>query len=256
MYNLWKCEVMKLKKSFPLKILTLLMFMFSIVSSFSSLSYIHSPYLIELEIPLSGYDAFFSSLHDMPTLVMLGIIIITFVVSSDFENRMIQAEIAAGHSRFAILCSKLLAFSLTYLIVYLPYPVGRAIFQGIFYEFGLPLTLGVVSHMIAALGAVLLSAIAVNGIVFLLSFVVRKSILVAGISFVGIVLGGSAFMSLTLSIPVLSELVGNVPIGFFKALSVSGYSSFMIIKASLISLISIILILFITYVLFRRAELK
>lgn len=256
MYNLLKCEIMKLKKSLPLKLLSALMLAFSVVAALSSLSYVDSPYLQEMEIAITGYDAFFYSMRDMPTIVMIGTITIAFVVCSDFENRTIQAEIAAGHSRFAILLSKLLAFSLAYLAAYLPYLLGRAVLQGILIEFGVPISIGVICRMMAAFAAVLLSGIAVNGVVFLLAFVLRKSVLAVGIGFVVVVLGGTAFMSFTLSLPVLSALADNVPVGFFRALAVSGYSPFMLFKTASISLLSIGIVLALTYGIFRRAELK
>ena len=53
MYNLMKCEVMKLKRSLPLRILSGLMLIFAAVTSLSSLSYVGSPYQREMEIALS-----------------------------------------------------------------------------------------------------------------------------------------------------------------------------------------------------------
>ncbi len=256
MYNLMKCEIMKLKRSLPLKILAALMLIFSAVTSLSSLSYVGSPYQRELEIALSGYDAFFSSLRDMPTIVMIGTIIIAFVVCADFENRAIQSEIAAGHSRLSVLLSKLFAFSLAYLVAYLPYPVGRAVLQGVLIEFGAPLSAGVLLRMLTAFLTVLLSAIAANGAVFLLAFALRRSILVTGIGFVAVVLGGTAFMSFTYSLPALSALADHVPAGFFRALAAHGYRPETLLRVAALGLLYIGAAAGITYGLFRRAELK
>lgn len=99
MYNLMKCEVMKLKRSLPLRILSGLMLIFAAVTSLSSLSYVGSPYQREMEIALTANDAFFSSLRDMPTIVMIERSS-RFVICADFENRATQSEIAAGHAGF------------------------------------------------------------------------------------------------------------------------------------------------------------
>ena len=114
MFNLIRCEMIKLSKSLPIKIMFLLMAALSFVSSISSFNYVGSEHAEELEIALTGFDAFFSSLRDMPTITVIGILIVGILICNDFENRTIQTEIAAGHSRTAIMFSKILAFGIAY----------------------------------------------------------------------------------------------------------------------------------------------
>lgn len=256
MCNLIKSEWMKLRKSLPLRVLSILMLGFSVVTSLSSLSYVNSPYQKELEIALSGLDAFFSSMRDMPTIAMIGVIVIAFVICADFENRTLQTEISAGHSRIAILISKMFAFSLAYLAAYLPYPLGRAVLQGFFFELGAPVSLTAVVHMSASFMVVLLTGIAVNSVVFFLAFTLRRAVLVTGIGFIVVVLGGTALMSFTLTTPALGALMANTPVGFFRALSLAHYAPAMLAKAAVIDLLCICLALGLCYLCFRRAELK
>ncbi len=256
MYNLVKCELLKLQKSLPLKILFLLMLGFSVVSSLSSLSYVDSQLAKQLEIALSGYDAFFSSLRDMPTIAMIGMIVVGLLICNDFENRTMQTEISAGHSRATILISKVFALAIAYFIVYLPYPLGRAILQGIFIEFAPVVTVGMLVKMFATFTSIILVGLAVNSIVILMAFILRKSIIVIGISYVLVVLGGSALMSFGVSNPAFGALLGKTPVGLFKTMAIANYEPFVLIQAVVISTICIVCAVAITYSLFRKAELK
>jgi ABC-2 type transport system permease protein len=256
MFNLIKCEMFKLRKSMPLKILFLLMFGLSIVTSLSSLSYVDSPLAEEMGVALNGYDAFFSSLRDLPTIAMIGIIVIGFIICNDFENRTIQTEISAGHSRAAILFSKIISLSIAYFVVYLPYPLGRAIFQGVLIKFASLVTAGMFIKMLAAFVSIILVGLALDSIIILLAFILRKSILVMGIGLLFVVLGGTAIMSFGVSNPAFGALLEKTPVGLFKALAIANYEPSALLQATIISLFCIGCVLCVTYALFRKAELK
>lgn len=256
MCNLIQCEMMKLRKSVPLRILFILMLSFGLVTSLSSLSYVNSPYQQELEIALHGCDAFFYSLRDMPTIVMIGVLVLIFVVCNDFENRMMQAEICAGHSRAAILISKMLAFATAYIAVYLPYPLIRAVVQGSLLGFGTPVTVALLIRMGLSLCIILLTGMAVNGIVFWLSFVIRRSILVVGAGFVIVVLGGTALMSFAYSVPQLGQLLAYTPIGFFRELALGNYALALLGRAAVIDLAVLAMTLAVSYACFRRMDVS
>lgn len=256
MSNLIQCEMMKLRKSVPLRILFLLMLALGLVSSMSSLSYVNSPVQQELEIALHGCDAFFSSLRDMPTIVMIGVLVLVFVVTNDFENRTIQAAICAGHSRTAILISKMLAFAVGYLAVYLPYPLIRAIVQGMLMGFGAPVSAALIFKMAASLIVILLSGMAVNSVVFWLAFTVRRSILVVGAGFVIVVLGTTALMSFAYSLPQLGSLLAYTPIGFFRELALGNYTPALLGRAAGMDLAVLVLTLFFSHVCFRHEDIR
>ena len=256
MRNLMKCEMLKIRKSFPLKVLFLLMFVLSLVSSISSLSYIDSPLANEFEIAFTGYDAFFSSMRDMPTITIIGIIVIGILICSDFENRTIQTEIAAGYSRTSVLLSKTLSFGIAYALVFLPYPLGRLIFQSIFIDFGPAITVGVLLKMVGTFITIVLIGMALDGVVILFAFILRKSIIVMGIGFVLVVLGGNALLSFGVSNPALGTILGKTPIGLFKTLAVTNYEPTVVLQAAIICAVCIGAFVALTYAFFRKAELK
>ena len=90
MNRLLKSEMSKLTRARPLHLIALLMLALSVVTSLSCLSYVNSPKAEELEIVFHGYDAFFSSLKDTPTISVLAALAISIVVCGDFENRTTQ----------------------------------------------------------------------------------------------------------------------------------------------------------------------
>ena len=95
MFNLIRCEMIKLSKSLPLKIMFLLMAALSIVSSISSFNYVGSEHAEELEIALTGFDAFFSSLRDMPTITVIGILIVGILILKIVQFKLkLQLDIA------------------------------------------------------------------------------------------------------------------------------------------------------------------
>ena len=256
MNRLLKSEMMKLLKSLPIKILFLLMLGLSVVTSLSSLNYVGSPNAEVMEIALYGYDAFFSSLRDTPTIAIIGIIIIGLIVCSDFENRTIPMEIAAGYSRSQVLFSKLVAVSFAYVLVLLPYPVGRAILQGIFIGFGVPVSFPIIIQMLSAFLVVAVVGIAMNGITILISFIVRKTIIVVGIGFVLVVLGGNALLSFGVANPSLGAILSKTPLGLIKALAVENYSANLLLFALLSGIGCIGVFVLTTHLLFVKSELK
>lgn len=74
--------------------------------------------------------------------------------------------------------------------------------------------------------------------------------------FVAVVLGGTAFLSFTYSLPALSALADHVPAGFFRALAARGYRPEALLQVAALSLLYIGAAAGIAYGLFRRAELK
>lgn len=256
MIRLLKCEMMKLLKSFPLKILLLLMLALSFVTSLSSLSYVGSPNADAMEIALYGYDAFFSSLRDTPTITVISIIVIGLMVCGDFENRTIPMEIAIGYSRSQILFSKLISVAVANIIVFIPYPIGRAIFQGIFIGFGVPITITAIINMMSVFLVVVTVGLAINGITILLSFIIRKSIIVMGAGFVLVVLGGNVLLSFGYTNPSIGAFLANTPIGLIKAMAAAQYTPKIVLQAFGISVVCIACFVALTYLLLRKAELK
>lgn len=102
MKRLIQLELFKLKHSKGFRVLLLLMAVlgiFGVVASGAT---------AESASP-SGYSAYFKQFSDMKSLVFVWIGLFSgFFIGEDFSNRTLQAEIAAGYSRFSILASKAL----------------------------------------------------------------------------------------------------------------------------------------------------
>ncbi|WP_101773275.1 ABC transporter permease [Peptostreptococcus faecalis] len=256
MINLMKCEVLKARKSLPIKILTILIIVLSVAMAFSHLNYVGSPYVKELNIPLEGYNTFFSSMNDSATIELLGIMIASILVCTDFENRTIQSEISAGYSRLQILLSKVIVFGITFFFVYLPIPLLRATIQGLLYKFGREMTMETITHMALSFGVVILIGIAINTMTILLAFIIKKSVITIGASIVIITLVGNAFLSFGSVSDDFRGFLSKTPIGLSKYIAEGQYNSDVLFTATIISIASIVFMIILTYVIFRKLDLK
>lgn len=256
MNRLLKSEMTKLTKSRPLHLIALLMLALSAVTSLSCLSYVNSPRAEELEIVFYGYDAFFSSLKDTPTISILAVLAISIVICGDFENRTTQLKIVVGYHRAPIFFSKLLAAAAADVLLLLPYVLGRMVFQSALLGFGPPVTAQVAVHMAAAFFTAVLVGIAINGITFLLAFLLRKTVLVVGAGFCLVLLGGNALVSFGVSTPWFGGLLANTPLGLLRAMNAASYAPAVVGKAFSVSMVWIAAFALLTCWIFQNADLK
>lgn len=255
MTNLLAGEFFKLRKSVPFRLLILAMTTLSALTAFSSLSF-SAAAAAAREIPLTGYEAFFISLRDTPTLSFLGIIVTAILLCGDFDSRTIQAQIACGHGRGEILCSKLISFAAAFAAVLLPYPLTRAILQGVFHSFGAPLSPQTFLQMAGYFLTVLLISLALLSVSFLLAFAIRKTAPVVGLSIVVLILGGNVLLSFGNAYPWLGRVLAATPLGLGKALAATARDISALAPAAGLALVYLAPVLLLTYFIFRRAELK
>ncbi len=256
MINLMKSELLKIKKSLPIKIMFMLMLCFSIVTSILSYSFVNSGKTEEFGMTVKGYNSFFSSIEDIATNLIVGIIMVGILICSDFDNRTIQSEIATGHSRFKILLSKIFSITIANYIIFLPYPVGRAVLQGIFIGFGKTISIDIIINMILAYTTVILIGVALNSISILISFMIQRTVMVLGISVVTVLLGVNFLLALGEANEGLGNILSYTPIGISRRLIAEGYGNNIMVISIITSLIAIALFSIITYIIFRKKELK
>lgn len=256
MNRLLKSEMTKLTKSRPLHLIALLMLALSVVTSLSCLSYVNSPRAEEMQIVFYGYDAFFSSLKDTPTISILAVLAIAIVICGDFENRTTQLKIVIGYHRAPIFFSKLIAAAAADVILLLPYVLGRMALQSVLLGFGHTVTVSTIANMAAAFFTAVLTGIAINGITLILAFLLRKTVLVVGAGFCLVLLGGNALVSFGVSTPWFGGLLSNTPLGLLRAMDAASYAPAMIGKAFAISLVWIVGFAVLTCWMFQNAELK
>lgn len=256
MVNLIRCEGYKLRKSKIVWFLFLAMLVLSVATSQSSLSFVGSPQAQDLGMVFDGYEVFFVSLRDTPTLIIIGVIMIGLIICGDFDNRTIQAEIAAGHHRGLILMSKYLALGISYAIVLLPYPLGRAVIQGLQYNFARELTLATLRDMLLFYLTVILVSLSLLSVCILLAFLLRRTVLAMGLGVILLVFGGNLLLSFGVSNPKFGSFLAQTPVGAGRALAAAGLDYRMMAQAAGVSLVFMALFACITYFVFRKAELK
>lgn len=256
MGNLLKAELKKLARSLPLKTAMAAMLVLSLVTALSSMSYQGSPLQEEMEIVLGGYEAFLMSLRDTPILILVGIITLGIVVCGDFDNRTIQAEIYAGHGRGRIVISKFIAMGIGYAALLLPYPLGRLVFQSIFYGFGQTVNAAAVLKLLAVFAVHVAIGMALVSIGILLAFAIRKTVVVIASSILIVLLGGNALLSFGGSIPALGTVLAKTPLGLGKALFTAGYAAPDLCLAAAVCLLTVLTMCVLTAAAFRKAELQ
>ena len=80
--------------------------------------------------------------------------------------------------------------------------------------------------------------------------------IVMGVSFVLIVLGGNALMSIGAANYEIGRLLAKTPLGAFKELALCGYASINLLQSAFVSVLCIIAVIAVTHIFFRKAELK
>lgn len=122
MNDLIKADIYKMTKSPLIKII----FVLSILSAGLMLLFAHSISTGDIDIQNTGILSLFA---DSQIFTLLGCIIIGTFLCSDFEYKIIENAVSSGHSRAAVVFSKMI--SLVILIVFLTLPyIAAAIFSG------------------------------------------------------------------------------------------------------------------------------
>lgn len=256
MNRLLKSELRKLTRSRPLHIIALLMLLLAVITSLSCLSYVNSPRGEDMQIVFFGYDAFFSSLKDTPTISILAVLAVSIVICGDFENRTIQLKIAVGYHRAPIFFSKLIAAAAAEVLLLLPYVLGRAVLQGILLGFGRPVTAEAIVRMAAAFCTAVMVGMAINGITLLLAFLLQKTVLVVSAGFCLVLLGGNALVSFGLSTPWFGALLSHTPLGLLRAMEAAAFAPAAVGRAFGISTVWILAFGLLSLRMFQKAELR
>ncbi len=257
MVKLFNIELKKLIKSKSILVIATLMCVLSLITSFSTLNYKDNMQRAELlEIPLKGLDAFYSSMRDMPTIVFLGILVIGIVFCSEFENGFMQTAITIGYSRLTILIAKFFSMFIAYCLVFLPYPVGRLVFQSLLNGFGDSMDLSIFLNIIMVFIVIISIGFSLNCITIILSLCIKKSIFVMGTSFVILILGGNALLAMAHANVGLSSVVRQTPLAFFKVLAVNEYQWGGLHYTGCISLCIILITLAISTAIFQKMDIR
>lgn len=122
MNDLIKADIYKMTKSPLIKII----FVLSILSAGLMLLFAHSISTGDIDIQNIGILSLFA---DSQIFTLLGCIIIGTFLCSDFEYKIIENAVSSGHSRAAVVFSKMISLIILIVFLTLPY-IAAAIFLG------------------------------------------------------------------------------------------------------------------------------
>jgi ABC-2 type transport system permease protein len=265
MYNLIWADMFQLRKSVFMKVLLG-------ITTVSALVMAVMAYLIpqgKVAGSLVGMGFMFS---DVNVTSILGAVIASVYICSDFDHKVIHYAIATGHSRGAVIASKATVFSCALAVLLLPYVITTGIALGT----GSAFSMGGVAvgflHLLTSKAGVALSAteawkllgiLATLIIVYVaqlslcvpLALLLRKPVLVVAIYYGFSILSGQ-LGALSESYPLFDRIYAWTPYGGNYSFLTLDAGTGEIIKALAVSLLFVAAMLAVTYGCFRRADIK
>ena len=256
MYNLYCCELKKIKKSTYFYVLLLIALIMPALLSL--LVNNNAALMAERGTPESalGYYAFKTAISDSGPSILLGSILAGLLICSDFENRTIQAAAAAGHSRFSILLGNMAAYITVLPLLIFPYPLVTLLATCILNGFGPALTGDIIISMIIMLFLKVILDSAFLCLCIPICFLIKRP----GISMITSIAVLTGFLETTASLQtnhrIWAFLYRWIPHGQLKKIVSLPEPGTQILSAA-VSAVCLTLICFAgAYILFRNTELK
>lgn len=259
MLSLLRCEWYQVRKSFPLKMIFIIVVITSAIfgikstdaARMSDMAAFNQMYL------LYGGGSICSSMGDSAMALLLASLFAGWMIGGSFENRVIQESISYGKKRSAVYLAKMLMYSIVVTVLCLVYWCAAAL--PAWFKNGLgtadicgnltqiPYIIG----MAAAGSAAYISLFAICGII---AFFARKTGTAMGICFVGIFFGGNLLA--TILPKDIIKIVNYTPLGLYHQVLKLDVTWLDITRTAGISLIWIILLWTAGYLKFQKTELK
>ena len=261
MLNLIKANFYLLKKSGTVKLL----FLLSLVSALVMAGISHNMATSEVSQQVAGIGSFFA---DFQMVSLLGIIIASSLICSDFQSKIVQDSISCGNSRMNIIISKTIVYAISIGIILLPYVVISFIgfCTGSDFQAFLPstflnlmanegdysLSVSVFFKILALFIGVFTLYVGELSISVLLGYTLRKPAAVIGVGYII-----NLFLAKLSTVDGIKDILAYTPFGleFFGKLEL-GCSIMDIIKPIIISLVFIVVVVFITNIIFKKSEVK
>ncbi|WP_336045916.1 hypothetical protein [Solibacillus ferritrahens] len=197
---------------------------------------------------------------DASMLAILGAILATALIGSEFDAKLFHHSIVAGYSRLQIVTAKALTYWLFLVVIISPYAIFNiaAILLDWSVDIGMP-TAGFlfICNMNETVGSKLL-LIAVMTVIYvgqlslaiLLAFTLKRALLIIPVFYIVSALTGQVSIYKD-SLPVLNVLSVTPFSGKFIALS-----SDHTVQAIFVSLLFMVVIVVVTFLMFRKVEIK
>ncbi|WDV46392.1 ABC transporter permease [Clostridiaceae bacterium M8S5] len=261
MYNLIKADLYKLRKTKAMKI------MFGI-TTLSAVLMAWCAYLMpqgKIDQSLSGVVFMFSDINIMS---IIGGIIASIIICSDFDNKTIHSAIASGSSRVYIIISKALVFCIAIIIMLMPYMIttGIALSTGAEFSVG-PVAVGFLYNLVSeAIGAdmfkwlmvsftLIIVYIAQLSICIPLAFTVKKPVLVIGIYY-GLSIFCGQLGKLGENNAIVYRILSFTPFGGGYTFLTTNVESIKLIKALSASVLFVTIMSVIAINIFKKSEIK
>lgn len=206
---------------------------------------------------LYGGGSLCSQMQDSVGVLLFASLLAGWLISSGFENQIIQGAISCGKSRGSIYCSKLLVYYGVVTINCLFYWLGTGIPAFVKNGLGTPEICGnlcQIHYIIGMMLAGILAYISLFSLCGVVAFLSRKVGVTMGICFAGILFGGNLLASI---LPEsMMKIFNYTPLGLFNQVLKLDVSWSDMLLTACISLIWTILICGLGYLKFRKTELK
>lgn len=266
MINVIQSDLYKLRRSRPIKILFLLMWIAAGVVA--AISYLMAKGTVgyELSGPISG-------LTDIMMVAIVGPFLAGVYICGDFDNKMIHDAVSScGLSRGAVVLAKSVVYYALVILMLVPYavvtviasatgaefsqPFANSVFLGILADnSGLDLSAGLFGKMLAIMLVMMIAYAAEMSICVLLAFLLRRSSLVIFIGF-GAILVLQILGGIGTKLGIVQNILSYTPFSVGSANLTMETETMAVLKALGISLIFVSWLMSITNGLFRKSEIK
>ena len=210
----------------------------------------HKEYMLYVGGNLMG------GMEDRATCFLFSGLFAGFIISSAFENRMIQDAISCGKSRTKVFLAKMGVYLLIVTGACMAYWFSSAVAShknglGTFEMAG---NLSQVKYVVGMVFAATLAYVSLFSICGVIAFLNRKIGATIGICMVVILFGGSLLSSILPD--SLQKYVSYTPLGLYQSVLKLDVTGMDVLKTSVISLVWIVVICGIGLWKFRKTELK
>ena len=265
MYNLILADLFKLRKSMTIKVL----FIITIVSSVIMAMMAHMISQGKINSNMSGIGFMFS---DVNMIGILGAVIAGVFICGDFDNKIINDAITNGCSRFAIIASKAVVFSIALAFILIPYAIitGVALSTGSKFSMGSTavgflhiltsqsdktFSISQIWKLIAIMLTLIILYVAQLSICIPLALAMKKPLLVVVI-YSGFSILCGQLEGLKHSSALFDHIYACTPYGGNYSFITLDTRIGVIFNAIYVSLVFIIVMLAVAYYGFRKSEIK
>lgn len=265
MINLIKADFYKINRSTIYKILFLISTACAAVTTVIS----HLIYTGDVSMASAASAAL---LTDVVMLSLINCVIAGQLVCGDFDNKLIQSSLTGCSGRFAVVCAKMITYSVMVGIMTVPYAVAGIIGFCLDSGYGTPLSAstylkmlfesntvdfsaGTLLKYIAIAVIMMLVYAAQSGFVFMLAFIMKNKALI--VTAVGFII--STFIGMSTSLLTsdsASEILSWTPYGSDIYTLGNDTEACTLIKIALVCVVFIAAYTGISYAVFKKTEIK